>query len=974
MNKLHLNRSALAPRLIALVLTLTLALGLCPTFALAKEEESEDFTALGKISTYNVLANRRADYAGVLKVEGDTEELYITANIAAAMAGLLCTGNEQLGFTVTDGAFVYYGFDAGGNYFCQSTGERGTLHTLELDEQVYYRMEEILTALHFQFYEDGDMVVYMPPTQTILELLEQEYDSFDANNITYNEMALNSDDIWDRVWQGAINGVCYSVSQFSWKIFVPGVNSAYYEDTAATQALMQLAFSDENWYDGLSSPDSALNKMGEALSAIGDIVDGGATMVKAYPTAVSFLSDMGANHGLVNFLDNFDLTTELGAYDSQLKVAGYVGDIGALLSAIGSVNETVHQGDQWSAHYADQLRLLSKIDPKAYSDGADTIRSCASGLVRSYDSAALAGAATAAMQAIDFGGDKGLAAVPIAGPIYSICKAGVAVAKTFPSLKEVLDAYDLMYAGIFLVQTQYIARGEVQRLYQVCREHAAAGTITKTEIEELRAACLLWLRCQMRGGEMCAEIMKTLDGPDRDQLTFTLNLRMMNAADSITKLMRTEQADQQLYLKVNTASFTSDKVSSYRQELSRKVWKPGGSVNNATRFVYDGVYTYFWQTDASAYRWEGGLMAYYGDCSGTDSQLVRMDAEGKKDVLYTGRGSGVLGVAGNRIYYQDDSTICCYNTEDQTSVSICTGTINSADDDVGYLICTDGSHLFTINMETGETFTLRDGSINGTSLATGGNLFFVESDSYTSISLRLLSLDGTRDDTLATYTYQGMYNETPINSWMEINQLEIAGDALFFTVGATGGTGSIYAGGYLCRVDLATMEVTRVLGGSDYKENVGPFFRVADTDGDGNADAVFYEGHDPATSRDQPFRLDLATGTRTQQASGVYGTAGEITFDGLNICVFRELAEQQTTLVTASDYETFGVSRLNTINEHSLMLLDAQECGDFVYFTISHGIHQSANDLGWRYWMERESDIIYRKDLNTGETIVVHRF
>jgi hypothetical protein len=91
--------------------------------------------------------------------------------------------------------------------------------------------------------------------------------------------------------------------------------------------------------------------------------------------------------------------------------------------------------------------------------------------------------------------------------------------------------------------------------------------------------------------------------------------------------------------------------------------------------------------------------------------------------------------------------------------------------------------------------------------------------------------------------------------------------------------------------------------------------------------------------------------------------------------IFSDEAAQLTEVLSAQDLTALGLPDGEYYGEEDFAAIQSIEYVDGdIFFTLATGTRNSAKDVGWRYGYDRSKTDVYRKDLSTGEIILLFTY
>jgi hypothetical protein len=367
--------------------------------------------------------------------------------------------------------------------------------------------------------------------------------------------------------------------------------------------------------------------------------------------------------------------------------------------------------------------------------------------------------------------------------------------------------------------------------------------------------------------------------------------------------------------------------------------------NNGGHYAKHNGAVYYWENTAGTIE-PVGLWGEFPEIPYASRAMVRLNADGGKEVLFTGQGHGPIWIYGGRFYLQtadEDYRPQLYSIAmDGNAASkraLGPGEIFALDEARGLLVAREymGGRLFALDAATGESLDLAADA--EPLLYEGGALYYRDYSGGEPGILKLSRADivtgAVREIAeIDLERYEG-FDEGPIGLEFGCPRLdEEDEEALHVLVAAYGGTAHMYYNCVAFTVDMA---------GDAVLVNESP----VETDWFGVDRPFQYEG-------DGPFASDEA----------------DITY-----YIHHNLFGAPEPVLTREDLAFVGLPEGGWLEDADFSSLQDIEYADgALFFTVYGGIRNEAEDVGWRWAYYFESAQVFRKDLAAGTIEPLYRF
>ena len=415
-------------------------------------------------------------------------------------------------------------------------------------------------------------------------------------------------------------------------------------------------------------------------------------------------------------------------------------------------------------------------------------------------------------------------------------------------------------------------------------------------------------------------------------------------------------ADTKETVKVEESKEPAEDNTAEDEATNENTTEAESAVNNGGLYVeYRGV-TYYRQYQADSYA-ETGLFCSYDPIP--DSMKTMMMLENGKDPAeakeaFQDAGDGNIYIWNDRMYLQkytqNGQTVYSVKLDGSDYKEIGTGRMEGLDEENGILVCTlaDENEMYQL-----QTYDMKSGTINNCTLENpctkvlkveDGVIYYEGEAEYEKAQageVRLCSVnsDGSGDKLLAVTS--GDLYEFP-DAPCEITCFQIAGEQIYFSYGAYGGTGHFYQGGKIAAVNkdgsgFETLQISPLADGSGDFTTVDENFYVEQ-----GADGTLVH-FSQIMEEVKGYVLNVKTG-EVQEAQNIMGPEGEAVEKDGKIILSGNWESGEEELISEISYDTLG----EKAEADQYYIQDVQTCGEYVYFRLERSTYTEEVSIGWR--------------------------
>ena len=391
---------------------------------------------------------------------------------------------------------------------------------------------------------------------------------------------------------------------------------------------------------------------------------------------------------------------------------------------------------------------------------------------------------------------------------------------------------------------------------------------------------------------------------------------------------------------------------------------------------------------------EGGLWAIFLDVPGTVKEIMCMEPDGSVTQVGVDYGCDEFYIVNGRIYSSNGNVYSCALDGSDVSEYDSYHILDVRGDKI---ICAMGENAIAwIDARDGQEHILipKNDSYHGAEYldATEDEVFLYklvwneEAEAlypYTPYDLILYSVDyqgNTKD--LATFTMQEYADYCVSEEFLSIvtpsplfiSFFRILGEDLYFSVGTTNGTASVYSAGMIYRVKKDGSGLTRFVDGSPTAR-----FYLYD---DGVNSSLYYKGVDEGTGwvldgmQQIVLQGEAVEGITPRDADEtVYERPRTYTSDSGadEILFYPDTSGVCYVLLTQEESEALCI-RTYVDGDHVQQIEDIEYLNGKLFFTVTDLVYSTEYSIGWRDGYERGRSACYCKDLESGEIRLLYEY
>ena len=837
-------------------------------------------------------------------------------------------------------------------------------------ETVTIPLEQMLYLLNAQWSCADDCVFIYSPPETLWNVaadFEEMYQSLPSSAVILGDTA-------GKKWGNAFKyGLLAFADEVAPEYLIPIVGDDYWSEKKMEEALLTLALPCENIMGSLQT--QAQDASGEFVSDIGGMVNDISTLGGGAVSVADKLTESVTAWSEVKIPEGISRT---------FSAAGFAGNMAKAIATAGRFQS-------WGESYVAQLRYLADVQNGDYAEYCKDLNKVAGSLASEYGNYP-ENVVKESLETMLSGLGGALLDMTPAGAVFSSYNlAHTFVEAYMPAAKTAQEAGDNASAAMrlndlaVLMKAQY--GDELSRTAQM-------GSFGSTEdLEQLRFVGSLMMGAAAHSHDSLYSAWSNMylaghSGAGEDEIRQNAgeNITMDELAGKLvynqtclTRFEETQQYDPSLLLYGDMSNLYSTTAGAYREQIPPEYVKPKvDAENNGGNVVRYMGELYYWKYNSGSLE-STGTFAYYPYIQ-TENQLICRHADGSEDVLLNANGNGPIFIVGERIYLSENGgNLYSVNLEGgdrvnhgsfepwladeaaDTLIGVYTGS--------GVCLLSAADHSIRSIDQEGEHFLgAREGYCYYSS---------VDGEGTPVATLWRVSADGSEVTQLSQVTGAEEWSVMSMN----IMQIIKAGNLLYYSYGAYGGTGGFFQGGGINCVDLdqMTTEVCVPYGELNAEE-----FQLIEN---GNETMLYYVGTDDSIGSYIGFWDDYPytkCHVKTQKAGEEGWTAAQqvenayLSRPGSYICVDSEIRRYNEELMS---YQTLipreaGFDFLDQPDgtEAELTLISTLDIvGEDLFFTVEQSA-QSGENFGWRPVYNRERSTFYTMKIGEAQPAELYSY
>ncbi|MBP3503162.1 MAG: DUF5050 domain-containing protein [Clostridia bacterium] len=375
--------------------------------------------------------------------------------------------------------------------------------------------------------------------------------------------------------------------------------------------------------------------------------------------------------------------------------------------------------------------------------------------------------------------------------------------------------------------------------------------------------------------------------------------------------------------------------SNQNNEQKKQEQEQESTTTQVAPFVKYKEATYFWKLSANS-RESTGLFAKYAYKTNNKNELVKLDNSGNETTILTEKGSGDICISNDKIFlrYPEDEygniyKIYSVNMNGENKKEYQEGELKASIKD--FVICQNSSdgEIFEINAKTDEIVMLKE---NANVLDVIDDvIYYYEEDSKTGI-LKVGTIKDNKDNgTIATFSKKDLFEEATDES-MEIVEFGEQNGKLKIYIGYRAGTAHMLQDEYCFTMNK---------DGSNLEKQEVTSLEIVSED--------------------------------SQKLKGVYIDVKEENGKYTNNLVYIDdsTKERKEILTEKQMNEKF---KFTSDDEHTVELAESAIVENDIYVVLDYGVHNSEEDIGWRYSYKRLKTVCFKYNIDTKEITEIFEF
>ena len=351
---------------------------------------------------------------------------------------------------------------------------------------------------------------------------------------------------------------------------------------------------------------------------------------------------------------------------------------------------------------------------------------------------------------------------------------------------------------------------------------------------------------------------------------------------------------------------------------------------------YQG-YTYYWKLTKES-RSQTALYANYEDKVNYKNDLIKMDKNGKEQIILTDKGSGDILIVNDKIFltYPTEeygiSQIYSIDLNGKNKIEYAQGNMKYIIGD--FIICqtkADGN-IFRINTKTDKTETIKQ-KANVIGCSSDGIIYYTENYDYKVGTLKIGSLNDNKDNgiiaTFATTDFKE-YTDTPP---IEIVEFWEENEKINMYIGYRLGTAHLLQ-------ELFHLKMNKD-GNNIQKEDITSYEIMGDED--------------------------------KLKKEGVYINTVQENSQYTNNLVYIDKQTQKVKQIM-SQKEINDKFNFKKDDEHTTTLYKSSIIADNIYIVLDYGEHYPEEDIGWRYSYKRIKTVCFKYNIKSKKVETIYEF
>ena len=377
--------------------------------------------------------------------------------------------------------------------------------------------------------------------------------------------------------------------------------------------------------------------------------------------------------------------------------------------------------------------------------------------------------------------------------------------------------------------------------------------------------------------------------------------------------------------------------------------------------------TYYWQLSENS-REKNGVYGNYSYKEATN-KLMKIDKDNKESVVYEGNGCGEIVVVNDKIYtYKPNSTsysldIISINLKDNTTKTYKTGKIEAV---IGEnIICSTEigtNSIFSISVNNDEIKNIKENVIF---VGADDNTVYYQEDYYT--SYKASNEAAIKVGAIVDGQDKGIVFKLLTSEFMEydslnfnVEQMIFDDDNIYILYGCRNGSANLMQEAKVVKVTKNDWSITNTLKDMAYMESLYLYK-------DGNKKFLIYE--DGKAIDIDTFELTVINLEVENVFSSVYISYADTLPNSIKYT--EESTGKAYTILNNDELKSYG---FNLGDEYYTSIYNYSIVDDDIYIVIDNGIHNSVNDIGWRYSYDRTKTIIVKYNIKSGEKTKILEF
>lgn len=350
--------------------------------------------------------------------------------------------------------------------------------------------------------------------------------------------------------------------------------------------------------------------------------------------------------------------------------------------------------------------------------------------------------------------------------------------------------------------------------------------------------------------------------------------------------------------------------------------------------------TYYWKLAANS-RKQIGLHAQFYDVLNVKNDLIKIDENGKEEIVITEKGSGDIFIVNDKIFlsyvtneYQTEKQIYSIDLNGENKKEYAKGEMKYIVGDYIYCQTKLNGDIFAINTKNGEVKQLKENAnIVGCENET---VYYTEIYNSNVGELKIGIISAEKDNGIIAAFSSDEFEDykTTFGFPIEVLQVEKKNNNINIHIVYRAGTANII------------QEICTVIIDENDNENI---------------------------KIEKNTNLDVDTVESQQDTGNVYTVIEQVNGEYINNIMYID-TDTETSKEIINEKQLYKEFDLKEDDEHLLTLYAGDVVDGSVYIILDYAEHYPEEDIGWRYSYKRIKTICFKYDIKTEEISIIYEF